>query len=110
MADINEIHEHYTNSSIRYMDDQLDELVELAMDCYKTLRDTIPAQVKALEASESLWEGAAKEQYLGLKDFINQYNEDLKDAFASLHTSLETLQSLIGQVPSSQVLKEIDQL
>ena len=64
--------------------------------------------MSALGQKESLWSGETKEKYLGLKDFIQQYQADFADAVGKLHEAADGLETLFYHIKDAKRIKEID--
>ena len=94
-TNINSIQDRFSHDTIRYDDGDL-------------INTTIPSQVNTLAQKDSLWSGETKEQYLGLKDFIEQYQSDFSEAIGKLHEATDGLETLFYHIEDAQVLKDIE--
>lgn len=106
-ADINSKEGSYTAETIRYDDSQIQTILsELAS--VKTLLDEVSSEISNIENHEHYWEGESKKQYLELKGFMKKYQKDYKDSVDQLYSTISNLETLLGSISSSNVIKEID--
>lgn len=70
--------------------------------------DEVKTQITNLEDYDSKWKGEAKKTYADLKSFLKQYQEDYYTSVSNLQTAVSGLETLINDIPSSTVIKEID--
>ena len=92
-TNINSIQDRFSHDTIRYDDGELRNII---------------SQVNTLAQKDSLWSGETKEQYLGLKDFIEQYQSDFSEAIGKLHEATDGLETLFYHIEDAQVLKDIE--
>lgn len=107
-TNINSIQDRFSHDTIRYDDGGLNDLISQLKTIHDLINTTIPSQVKSLAQKDSLWSGEAKEQYLGLKDFIEQYQADFAEAVGKLHEATDGLETLFYHIKDAQVLKDIE--
>lgn len=107
-TNINSIQDRFSHDTIRYDDGELKDLISQLKQVHDLINTTIPSQVKALAQKDSLWSGETKEQYLGLKDFIDQYQADFSEAVGKLHEAVDGLETLFYHIKDAQVLKDIE--
>lgn len=107
-TNINSIQDRFSHDTIRYDDGGLNDLISQLKTLHDLINTTIPSQVKSLAQKDSLWSGEAKEQYLGLKDFIEQYQADFAEAVGKLHEATDGLETLFYHIKDAQVLKDIE--
>lgn len=93
--------------TIDYDDSQMDAIVS-DIDMAAAYLVEVVTQIGNLEAYDSNWEGTAKEQYQGLKEMLKTYRTDYATSISNLETTVQGLQSLLGDISSANVIKEID--
>ncbi|EHI73870.1 Virulence factor EsxB [Streptococcus criceti] len=64
--------------------------------------------VKQVKSYDVSWKGEAKDTYSDLMTFLDKYHDDFKDAVNALQETVDGLNTLIDDIPSAKVLKEID--
>ena len=107
-TNINEIQDRYTAPTVQYESNNIAAALEQLKTAVTLIETTIPANVSSVESSDSLWSGQAKEQYLGLKDFIKQYQGDFSTSVKELKEAVEGLETLLNSTSQANVRKEID--
>ena len=107
-TNINDIESRFTHDTVLYEDSELRALIEQLNSVHNLINSTIPSQVSALSQKESLWSGETNEKYLGLKDFIQQYQADFADAVGKLHEAADGLETLFYHIKDAKRIKEID--
>ncbi len=107
-TNINDVQGRYTSETIRYDDANLATIIAELESAKTLISTTIPANIKTMENSESLWEGKSKEQYLGLKELINKYQADFATSVSELKSAVDGLETLLASISESNVIKEID--
>ena len=70
--------------------------------------DEIKAQIVIMESFDSQWEGAAKDAYVDLKTLLQKYCNDYQVSVQNLKACVSGLDTLINDIPSADVIKEID--
>lgn len=106
-ADINSKEGSYTADTIRYNDAQISTILG-DLVAIKSLLDEVSSTISNIEGKEQKWEGKSKEQYLELKGFMKKYQRDYKKSVSQLHSTISNLETLLGSISSSHVMKEID--
>ena len=107
-TNINSIQDRFSHDTIRYDDGELRNIISQLKMLHDLINTTIPSQVNTLAQKDSLWSGETKEQYLGLKDFIEQYQSDFSEAIGKLHEATDGLETLFYHIEDAQVLKDIE--
>ncbi|EGF21700.1 MULTISPECIES: hypothetical protein [Streptococcus] len=107
-TNINDIQDRYTAETVQYESSNIAAVLENLKAAVTLIETTIPSNISAMESSESLWSGKAKEQYLGLKDFLKQYQGDFSSSVKELKTAVEGLETLLNSTSQANVKKEID--
>ena len=90
----------YDNSNIENIKSDL----EMAL----AYLDEVKTQIGNLEAYDKQWKCKAKNTYEDLKNFLNQYHDDYHTSVSNLQTAVSGLETLINDIPSATVIKEID--
>ena len=101
-TNINDIKDRFAHDTILYDDSELNDLISQLKSVHNLIR--------ALSQKESLWSGETKEKYLGLKDFILQYQADFADAVGELHEAADGLETLFYHIKDANKIKEIDSI
>ena len=109
-TNINSITDRFTHDTILYDDSELNDLISQLKSVHNLINSTIPTQIRALSQKESLWSGETKEKYLGLKDFIQQYQVDFANAIGELHEAVDGLETLFYHIKDANKIKEIDSI
>ena len=107
-TNINDIQDRYTAETVQYESSNIAAVLENLKAAVTLIETTIPSNISAMESRESLWSGKAKEQYLGLKDFLKQYQGDFSSSVKELKTAVEGLETLLNSTSQANVKKEID--
>ena len=107
-TNINDIQGRYSADTIEYESSNIQAVLESLKAAMTLIETTIPADIAKMSQSEQLWEGQAKEQYLGLKDFIQQYQGDFLNSISILQAAVTGLETLLNSTSESEVVKEID--
>lgn len=69
--------------------------------------DEVQIQIGNLESYDSQWKGKAKGTYVDLKTILNQYYTDYRVSVENLQTCVNGLETLLNDIPSAEVIKEI---
>lgn len=69
--------------------------------------DEVKIQIGNLESYDSQWRGKAKGTYVDLKTILNQYYTDYRVSVENLKTCVNGLETLLNDIPSAEVIKEI---
>ena len=109
-TNINDIKDRFAHDTILYDDSELNDLISQLKSVHNLINSTIPTQIRALSQKESLWSGETKEKYLGLNDFILQYQADFADAVGELHEAADGLETLFYHIKDANKIKEIDSI
>ncbi len=103
---INEINDKYVRETIEYDDANIDTIIS-NLSSVESKLDDIETKVSALTSIDASWKGEAKEIHGELKYFITQYVKDYRNSINELKGTIEGLQTLLGSISQSKVIKEI---
>ena len=98
-TNINDIQDRYTAETVQYESSNIAAVLENLKAAVTLIETTIPSNISAMESSESLWSGKAKEQ---------QYQGDFSSSVKELKTAVEGLETLLNSTSQANVKKEID--
>ena len=97
----------YTADTIRYDDSSL-STIKTAISEAESLLNLMQGQALIMARYDSKWEGEAKKVYQDLKNFLNQYLEDFESCVENLDTAISGLETLLSNIKSANVIKEIE--
>ena len=78
------------------------------LDQANSYLEEVKVQIENMASFDSQWEGEAKEKYSDLKTILQKYCNDYQVSVQNLMTCVEGLDNLINEIPSANVIKEID--
>ncbi|MFC3928404.1 hypothetical protein ACVR05_02150 [Streptococcus caprae] len=104
---INTIDSQYTSSTVDYNDADLSTVISNLKATITSL-ENVKAGLTGMVAYESTWKGKSKATYGDLKHFLTLYQEDYLSSVKKLKETATGLETLLEDIPSATVLKEID--
>ena len=78
------------------------------LDQANSYLEEVKVQIENMASCDSQWEGTAKDAYVDLKTLLKKYCNDYQASVQNLTTCVEGLDNLINEIPSANVIKEID--
>ena len=82
--------------------------IEADLDQADSYLEEVKIQIENMESFDSQWEGKAKETYVDLKTILKRYCNDYQVSVQNLKACVSGLDTLINDIPSADVIKEID--
>lgn len=106
-TDINAIDSGFNADIVDYDDGTLASLISKA-NAIETNLNTLAGQINGLGSHDINWKGDSQTKYNELKTFLQSYSEAYNTSISELSIALSGLQTLLGSIPSSNLMKSID--
>ncbi|MBZ2096728.1 hypothetical protein [Streptococcus oralis] len=106
-TNINTIDSSYTSDTVTYDDSQISTVIK-ELNEIVSLLSSIDTEISSLDSNDTEWKGESKNQYLDLKLFLKSYHSDYGKSINELKKVVSGLETLLGSISTSNVIKEID--
>ena len=106
-TNINTIDSSNTSDTGTYDDSQISTVIK-ELNEIVSLLSSIDTEISSLDSNDTEWKGESKNQYLDLKLFLKSYHSDYGKSINELKKVVSGLETLLGSISTSNVIKEID--